>query len=147
MAPTPNFPLFLTNLVVTWALFGLIWTIQLVHYPSFRYIDDFSAFHQHHTSSITLIVMPLMLLELMTSAWLAWQMHFQLTWILLLLLVLFIWGITFFWAIPVHQALSQEVTPAGITELILANWPRTLLWSAKAGWLSWLAYGFWYTRT
>jgi hypothetical protein len=132
------------SLASSWALFGLIWTIQLVHYPSFRYVSDFTAFHPHPTSSITIIVMPLMLLEIGLSAYLAYKTGFDWRWAVPLLMVLLIWAITFLKAIPLHDRLSTARDPELIEALIRANWPRTILWTLKALWIS---YSFWYTRT
>ena len=58
--------LLIAHFAVSWALFGLIWTVQLVHYPAFRYIQEgqFTAFQHFHMQGITLIVLPLMLAEL-----------------------------------------------------------------------------------
>ena len=52
-----------------WFMTGLIWLIQLVHYPLMDRIppDGFIEFHQSHSFRITWIVAPVMLLELMTS--------------------------------------------------------------------------------
>ena len=126
----------LATLATSWALFGLIWTVQLVHYPSFRYVPDFADFHPHHTSSISLIVAPLMVAELAISAWLAYRQQFAWQWFLPLLFVLAIWGITFLRAIPLHEALGRQRDPAAIEALISVNWPRTVLWTVKAVWVS-----------
>jgi|EP01047_Picozoa_sp_COSAG01_P015167 hypothetical protein len=58
---------------ITWALVGLIWTIQLVHYPLFAAVGrkNFAKYEQQHTRRITVLVMPLMLAELGTAAILA----------------------------------------------------------------------------
>lgn len=138
----------LLSLAISWALFGLIWMVQLVHYPSFRYISDFQAFHVHHTSSISLIVGPLMLAELAVSVYLAWSSNFQWQWLLPLLMVLLIWANTFFQAVPLHEKLAQQAVAGTdsiamkeqIEALIRVNWPRTILWTLKALWLSWLAW-------
>lgn len=133
----------LLHLASSWALFGLIWTVQLVHYPSFRYVPDFTEFHPHHTSSITLIVLPLMLLELAVTGWLAYRTQFAWPYLVPLVLVILIWANTFFQAVPLHNALGKLRSDADIESLIRVNWPRTLLWTVKALWIS---YG-WYTRT
>ena len=130
-------PLF--NLFVSYALFGLIWTIQLVHYPSFRYVPEFAEFHVHHTSSITLVVGPLMLLELVVAAYLAYASDWAWPWLVPLLIVLAIWALTFFWAVPLHEKLGHLRDDGVIEQLIVANWPRTVLWTVKAAWVSWLA--------
>ena len=61
--------LFFLNVISAFLLTGVIWTIQIVHYPSFHYIDklSFTNFHHFHERRISIIVMPLMLIELTTS--------------------------------------------------------------------------------
>ena len=88
-----------------------------------------------------------MLLELGSSCWLYCKSDFSYQWLLPLLLVILIWGITFLWAIPLHEKLGLERSDADIEALIRANWPRTILWTLKAGWVSWVCYSIWYTRT
>ena len=121
-------------LAVSWALVGLIWTIQLVHYPSFAYIEptEFSAFHQHHTTSIALIVLPLMVAELGLSTYLAYQHAFRWNYLLPLIIVIAIWASTFFISVPIHNLLATLKDDVNIQELVHTNWTRTLLWTAKA---------------
>ena len=128
----------LIHLATSWALFGLIWTIQLSHYPSFRFIseNDFSTFHQHHTASITMIVMPLMLLELGMISWQAYQTSWNWIWVIPLLLVVGIWASTFFIQIPLHGKLENEKNLEIIHQLVKSNWVRTIFWSIKAIWIS-----------
>lgn len=126
----------LAILATSWALFGLIWTIQLVHYPSFRYVPDFSEFHRHHTTSISLIVAPLMVAELAVTAWVSYRSSFAWTWVVPLVIVLVIWALTFFRAIPLHKSLAARRDNGVIEALVLINWPRTLLWTVKAAWVS-----------
>ena len=132
--------LLLGNLCVGWALFGLIWTIQLVHYPAFRYVPDFSEFHGHHTANITLIVGPLMVAELGLALLMAYQSSWNWTWLVPLVMVILIWLVTFFQAIPLHESLAVTRDDAVIEKLISVNWLRTLLWTVKAGWVSWYCY-------
>ncbi|MEL6868082.1 MAG: hypothetical protein AAFP19_26910, partial [Bacteroidota bacterium] len=112
----------LLSLSTSWALFGLIWTIQLSHYPSFSYIDiqQFNDFHGHHTRSITLIVMPLMLLELGLSIWMA--RSFDMLWLIPLIMVILIWASTFFIQIPLHNQLASGKDMAAIKQLVQTNW-------------------------
>ena len=126
------------NLFVTWALVGLIWVIQLVHYPTFKFIakDDFLAFHQHHTQSITFIVMPLMLAEIGLAFYLAQQQEWAMIWFIPLILVLLIWLSTFLIQVPIHQQLGTGKDSFLIERLVLTNWIRTILWTIKAIWIS-----------
>ncbi len=128
----------LLNLAISWILVGLIWTIQLVHYPSFAYIDQqvFQIFHQHHTSSILLIVMPLMLLELGLAFYLAQHYNWQLVFLVSLIVVVLIWMSTFFVQVPLHNALEIEKDINIIQKLVTTNWFRTILWTGKAIWLT-----------
>jgi hypothetical protein len=125
-------------LAVSWALFGLIWTVQLVHYPSFRFVPDFTDFHGHHTASISVMVGPLMVVELVLAIWLVYRSHFHWAWLLPLLAVSAIWAITFFRAVPLHDMLADVRDAQTIESLIRVNWLRTWLWSIKTGWVSYL---------
>lgn len=122
----------IANLSVSWALFGLIWVVQLSHYPGFKYVakDQFLAFHQHHTKSITLIVMPLMLIELGLAILFVFKIG-NLYW-LSLSLVIIIWLSTFFIQIPLHNLLGKGKDLTVIQKLVNTNWIRTFLWTAKA---------------
>ncbi|MBD64781.1 MAG: hypothetical protein CME62_06215 [Halobacteriovoraceae bacterium] len=122
----------LIHLITTSLLVGLIWTIQMVHYPSFRYIapSEFKRFTSFHQSAITLIVGPLMLLELILSIILVYYALNFMT-VINLLLVLGIWLVTIFISMPCHQKLSEAFHPKVIARLISTNWIRTLLWSVK----------------
>lgn len=126
------------NIITSWMLVGLIWTIQLVHYPTFRYIDSeaFLDFHKHHTFSITLIVMPLMLIELGLASWLAYDNKWALSFLVPFILVLLIWISTFFVQIPMHNQLAAGKDLNAIQRLVSSNWIRTILWTGKALWLT-----------
>ncbi len=114
---------------------GLIWVIQLVHYPSFRYVDSsgFREFHQHHTKWTGVIVVPVMLGELITSfllflsgSWLsANSIGFY--------VVAALWLVTFFIQVPLHNKLTGGKDKNVINRLVQSNWVRTALWTAKAG--------------
>ncbi len=130
----------LLQLSTSWALFGLIWIVQLVHYPTFRFTEhtDFQAFHQHHTTSITYIVMPLMLVELGLALYLAYRSGGTFTWLFALVLVLLIWAHTFFLAVPLHNRLGLGFDGAVAEQLVRVNWWRTALWTLKAMWVSYV---------
>ncbi len=115
-------------------LVSLIWLIQLVHYPSFRFIhaDDFLAFHQHHTTSIVWMVIPLMLGELGISFYLSYQSGWQMIHLFPFILVILLWLCTFLIQIPIHDSLSNGKDLVQIKKLIDTNWLRTFLWTVKA---------------
>ena len=125
--------LFFLNVISAFLLTGVIWTIQIVHYPSFRYIDklSFTNFHNFHERRISIIVMPLMLIELITSIALYIHNMWSIIFALNLLIVGLIWYSTFFVQVPIHSILSAKKDKNLIEKLVNTNWIRTFLWSIR----------------
>lgn len=125
--------LFFLNVISAFLLTGVIWTIQIVHYPSFHYIDkmSFTNFHHFHERRISIIVMPLMLIELTTSTALYINNMSSIVFALNLLIVVMIWCSTFFVQVPIHSILSQKKDKKLIEKLVNTNWIRTFLWSMR----------------
>lgn len=111
------------------ALTGLIWIIQLVHYPSFHFVEKsrWAEFHQFHTFWITPVVAPMMLLQLGSSFFWAGPEK----WIFVGL-SLFVFAVTFIVSVPLHQRLEKSYDENALKKLIQTNWIRTLAWSAHA---------------
>ena len=127
--------LLLLHAAVTWALAGLIWTVQVVQYPGFALLGDveFPDFHTHHSARITWIVGPLMLVELLTGLALfpvrPPGVGSGLLWTGLVLIAIN-WAATAFVAVPLHAELARGVRRAQ-RRLVLTNWIRTVAWSAR----------------
>ena len=113
---------------------GLIWIVQLVHYPSFHFVgtDNFEAFQQHHVKSIDKIVIPVMVAEITSSFGLAWIDG----WFSLnaagLFIVIMIWAATGLFSVPAHSRLEQSKDENAIKKLVSSNWIRTVLWTLKS---------------
>jgi hypothetical protein len=125
---------FMLHFGLTLFMTGVIWIVQLVHYPSFRYISaqsfaEFSAFHQQ---MITWVVGPAMVFELITGIYLLTTPLLSPLVVINLLLILAIWASTFFLSVPIHGKLTHAYDLPLIESLVLTNWPRTLLWSVRA---------------
>ncbi|WP_249067007.1 hypothetical protein [Halalkalibaculum roseum] len=127
--------LFLVNACSSFFMAGLIWFVQVVHYPSFLDVEDsnFDQFHQKHVIRTGFVVIPPMLVELISSA----VLTFYFTQLPLingfgLALVLAIWLSTFLLQAPTHSRLQKNYDLALIEKLIRTNWIRTMLWSLKA---------------
>ena len=127
----------LLNAASTLCLTGLIWIVQLVHYPSFAYVapDRFEAFTTFHQRSISYIVMPLMLVEVGTA--LALLVHKPTVlpmWIAVLGAALLgvIWASTFALQVPLHTQLTQGHDENAIRKLVQTNWIRTIAWTSRA---------------
>ncbi len=135
-----NFSLLLIlNLLFSAMLTGLIWMVQLVHYPGFLYVGEEEGlrYQQQHTRRISWLVVPLMLLELALAVWLlASPMTFfgmkYLNYAAFGLLAV-VWLATFLGAVPLHQKLSKEgYSPATVRKLVKINWWRTVAWSLRS---------------
>lgn len=124
----------LLNLAVTFYMLGLIWIVQLIHYPSFMLVDpsQFAAFHDKHSQALGLLAGPAMILELILSFLLFWREAGLLT-ALLVGLTLALWISTFFLSVPLHNRLASGYSKVLIVRLVQTNWVRTILWSLKAG--------------
>ncbi len=131
----------IANLFCCFFLTGLIWVIQLLHYPSFSFVgaDKFASFHAFHSLRISMIVMPTMTLELISSATLLYAERNRF-WFSQSVLVLFIWLCTAFLSVPIHNRLAFAANQSLMDRLVLTNWPRTLFWSARSlSMLYWLS--------
>lgn len=119
---------------------GLIWMIQMVHYPAFHYVDrtQFAAFSVFHSRRISWIVMPIMLLELAAAVALLIESPNWVWWTNGVLLVA-IWLSTFFLSVPLHARLAEGYSEAVTDRLIYTNWPRTVLWTVRSGLLLYFA--------
>ena len=101
---------FIANIFCSFALFGLIWCVQLVHYPFFLRTEKMQ-FVDHigfHKNRISMIVIPLMTIELATSGILVFQTQQFAGWNLFgFIVVVLIWVVTLFVQVPLHNALSS----------------------------------------
>lgn len=132
----------IANFASTWAMVGLIWFVQVVHYPLFARVgrEAFVAYEQLHTRLTGIVVMPLMLTELATAGLLLfWRPSgipsFQM--VLGLALVVVIWLVTFTIQVPQHAVLCERFDAQTAAALVRGNWLRTVLWSLRGGLVAW----------
>ena len=112
---------------------GLIWLIQLVHYPTFHQIDEssFLRFTDFHGTRITWIVAPIMSLELATGLFQFCILQ-DVFWGSQMLLIAGIWAGTAFLSVPCHNELRKKRSKREIEKLVSSNWLRTILWSVRS---------------
>lgn len=135
----------LLNAATTWAVTGVIWFVQCVHYPLFPSADRarFAAFHAQHSRRTAWLVGPLMLVEGATALPLALipalGAERTLAWVGVGLLLV-VWGATAFASIPRHRVLSVGFESRAAETLVSTNWIRTLAWTARAALVSWMIW-------
>ncbi|MEM1044277.1 MAG: hypothetical protein AAGI91_16840 [Bacteroidota bacterium] len=135
--------LVLAHLFATLTMFGVIWIVQVVHYPLFAGVgaDGFVAYEASHQARISVIVLPAMLLELGTAVALLWtRPEVVPAWMVWtgLALVGVIWLSTAVLQVPMHTALSSGFDADAHARLVGTNWVRTAAWSLRAGLVLWM---------
>lgn len=126
----------LVHVVATWYMIGLIWFVQVVHYPLLGSVgrEQFTDYERRHVASTTWVVGPPMLVELFTAVFLLWMrpagIELWLVWVGLFFLVL-IWASTFLLQVPCHEKLSHSFDESAHRRLVRTNWLRTFAWSFR----------------
>ena len=123
------------HLVATVFMVGLIWFVQVVHYPLFNRISgdasiQYAAEHQRRTAWV--VGLP-MLAEGITTLWLFFDpINGRLLPLLGGLILLKIHLSTIFLQIPLHKKLSRGHEREVVRKLVATNWIRTIGWTIRA---------------
>ena len=122
-----------THLTSTSIMVGVIWVMQLVHYPTFKYVkeSDYPIFQKYHMSNISYIVFPVMFTELITALLIFLSGEKSLFFVLSLICLFLIWVITGVLFTKFHSILQKGKDLKMIEKMIKANWMRTLLWTLR----------------
>ena len=134
----------LTNLAATLLMTGVIWVVQVVHYPLFAGVgaEGWPSYEAAHQGRITLVVGPLMVAEFATAVWLVADRPDGVPpWAVLAGagLVGVIWASTAFLQVPLHGALGGAFDADAHSRLVSTNWVRTAAWTARSGLVLWMA--------
>ena len=122
------------HLIATSVMVGVIWVIQLVHYPSFHFVElkQYTTFQRFHMARISYVVIPAMLTELFTLFLIVISMDQIDTFVLAsAVLLIFIWLMTAVFFSGVHQKLTLGYDQTVVDKLVKLNWGRTLLWTLR----------------
>ena len=90
-------------------MFGVIWMVQVVHYPLMRFVsgEQFARFETAHRNRISWVVGPLMAVEGVCV-------------------------LAFLFAPPAGLRLNAHFDLATLDRLIATNWIRTIAWTGRA---------------
>lgn len=113
---------------------GLIWFVQLVHYPLFAKVGEeaFVEYEQTHTRLTSYLVAPIMILEFVFGALLLLQNWFDVIHLFAFLMLVICWISTFLVQVPLHNKLNKRREIEDIEKLVRSNWVRTIAWSVRA---------------
>ena len=132
----------LAQFASTWSMIGIIWFVQIVHYPLFAGVGgpQYRRYMAGHTRLTGWVVGPPMLLEAATSVLLVFQappgVEARAAWLGAILLGL-IWASTWLLQVPRHGQLAGEFHPRVHAALVSTNWVRTIAWSLRGGLTVW----------
>ena len=118
-------------LLISFGLVILIWLVQLIIYPNFQYIPaaELIKWHKIYTPRITVVVAPLMILQLALTIYLSFYLFSTLN-LLALGLIVLNWLITFIYFVPLHVKIDQDnINQTSLRRLVQLNWYRTIIWS------------------
>ncbi len=121
----------------TWFMTGLIWFVQVVHYPLFAHVgpDEFAEYHSANTRRTTWVVVGPMVTELVTAAVLVARppagVNIGLSWLGLLLITV-CWASTGWIQVPLHGRLASGHDLKSVQRLVDTNSVRTVAWTAHA---------------
>jgi hypothetical protein len=123
---------------------GIIWFVQAVHYPLFATsapVDggDYARENQDRTARV---VLPPMLVEAAAAAWLAVAPPAAIgrgPALIGLVMVGLLWASTLAVQMPLHGRLARDGhAQETVAALVRSNWPRTVLWTARAALAAWM---------
>jgi len=132
----------IVHFAATSYLVGVIWLIQVVHYPMMGQLDPACASDacKRHAARITPVVGIPMLVEAATAVALVWPGLLSISqgsriaaWVGLALLAA-IWISTFALQVPQHERLAKQdkaIDSPAVRALVSTNWIRTALWTLR----------------
>ena len=133
----------LANVAATLFMVGLIWMVQIVHYPLFDEVGEqnYVRYQQRHQSNITYVVGPVMLIELVTALMMIWYRVERIDdWLVYsgIGLVVLIWLSTALIQVPCHAKLVKGFDPMAYRWLVDSNWIRTIAWTLRGALATWM---------
>lgn len=135
--------LLIVQAIASAAMCGIIWFVQVVHYPLFGRVREagreFAAENQRRTQGV---VIPFMLAEAVAAIAIAWAPPVNVPRPLAiagLVALAILWLSTMFVQMPLHARLAREGhAPALVDALVRSNWLRTGVWTLRAVLAAWM---------
>ncbi len=135
----------LIHTAATLFMVGLIWFVQIVHYPLFNQVqtEAFMLYEATHSRLTTLVIAPAFLLETATAIFFLFSrpegINAKLIYTGVALLAV-IWLSTIFIQVPRHSLLAMGFNDQAYRELVFTNWLRTVAWSLRGVLSLWMVF-------
>jgi hypothetical protein len=136
---------FLLHLAATMFMVGVIWFVQIVHYPLLARVGSAEAvaYEQAHTQRTGWVVSPSMLLEGASAVLLFWVRPAGVSDLqagIGVALSVVVWISTFLVQVPCHERLCREFDRGVHRRLVRSNWVRTAAWSLRGLVVLWMVH-------
>jgi hypothetical protein len=125
--------LLMVHAAATLHMTGVIWFVQIVHYPLFSRVGQagFAEYEREHVRRTGWVVAGPMLAELVSAVAVVWIVGGRLAWIGLILVGV-IWMSTWLVQVPAHRRLEAGFDAAAHRRLTRSNWVRAAAWTARS---------------
>ena len=127
----------LANTVATCVMVGVIWFVQVVHYPllsKFGAAQSTQVAREHQRRTVWVVGVPIAVEGTSTLFLLASRpdgVVIYLPWVGALFLAVAL-GSTVWLSVPLHSRMASAHDNTVARKLVRTNWPRTIAWSARA---------------
>lgn len=127
-----SFWLLVAQAVSTVVMVGIIWFVQVVHYPMFALVGsrEFPVWQRRNTRRTGYVVGPPMLVELGSATALLIMRGDRLA-VTGAVLLAVIWASTALLQVPAHNRLERGFDARVHRRLVRTNWVRTVCWTAR----------------
>ena len=127
---------------VLW-LAGMVWTIQVQHYPLFELVGEegFVAYEAAHSTRISFLLLGPWAVQGITTAWILLQRPVGVPWWMVLAAAAFAAAtvlVTVLVSVPQHDVLSSGFDAAAHATLVGTNWWRTAAWTGHGVLAVWM---------
>lgn len=129
--------------VSTLWLAGMVWTVQVVHYPLFALVgsDGFADYQAAHSVRISWLLLGPWTVQGVTTAWVLLARPLGVPWWMVLGaagLAAVTVGVTVLVSVPQHEILGGGFDVTAHATLVRTNWWRTAAWTGHAVLALWM---------
>lgn len=130
-------PVLIAHLVSSLIMVGIIWTVQIVHYPLMALVgpERFAAYEAAHAPRMASIVLMPWTVQGVSTAWLLLARPSGVPTVLILATAsaaLVPVVVTVLVSVPAHTRLAEGFDTSVHARLVATNWFRTVAWTAHA---------------
>ena len=134
---------FLTNVVSTLMMTGIMWFVHLIHYPVLSYVNqtELAQYEQQHVKHTMKWAVLILVIEVVSATLLFWFRPANISIFPVAIgfaLLIPIWVTTWSSCVPAHCKLENGFNSQVLQKLMKANFLRTLCWTFRTVIVIWM---------